>query len=276
MKQKDATLGIIAGNGTLPKALIEACRKQGRSVFVLALKGHADCSILQNVPGAVIRPGAVGKAARLLKKNGVKDVVFIGGVRRPSVAEIMPDWKALSMLIRVGFRLLGDDNLLRIILGEAEHLGFKVVGIDELVPELLAPTGLYGRVKPDKDDIADIERGVDVAKALGRVDVGQAAIIQHGLVLSVEGIEGTGALIKRTAELKRKGGGGVLVKVAKPQQDKRVDLPTIGPQTVQAIFDSGLKGIAVESGAALLVESEKMIHLADKLGIFIMGVECHH
>jgi len=276
MKQKQTTLGIIAGNGTLPTALIQACQKRKRPVFVLALKGHADPAILKNVAGAVVRPGAVGKAARLFKKNGVKEIVFIGGVRRPSVAEIMPDWKALNMLIRVGFRLLGDDNLLRIILTEAERLGFKVVGVDTLVPELLAPKGVYGCVQPDKADLADIDRGVEVTKALGRVDVGQAAIVQRGLVLSVEGIEGTAALIKRTVALKRKGGGGVLVKVAKPQQDKRVDLPTIGPQTVQAIYDAGLKGIAVESGAALLVESKKMIALADKLGIFVMGVTCRH
>ena len=276
MKQKQTTLGIIAGNGALPLSLIRACQKSGRPIFVLALKGHADKAILNGVNGALIRPGAVGKAAELLKKNNVKEIVFIGGVRRPSVAEIMPDWKALTMLIRVGFRLLGDDNLLRIILTEAERLGFKVVGIDALVPELLAPVGIYGNIRPDKADLADIDRGIEVAKTLGSVDVGQAVIVQHGLVLSVEGIEGTAALIKRTAQLKRKGGGGIVVKVAKPQQDRRVDLPAIGPQTVQAVYDAGFKGIAVESGAALLVEAKKMIALADKLGVFVMGVTCRH
>ena len=168
----------------------------------------------------------------------------------------------------------GDDSLLKVILSETEHLGFHVVGIDTLMPELLAHEGVYGKVKPSHADQADIRQGINVAKTLGRVDVGQAVIVQRGLVLAVEGIEGTAALIKRTATLKRKGSGGVLIKVAKPQQDRRVDLPTVGPATVQAVFDAGFKGIAVESGATLLAESEKMIKLADRLGIFVMGVSC--
>ena len=179
------------------------------------------------------------------------------------------------MLIKVGFRLLGDDNLLKILVAEANKQGFEVVGVDTIVPELLATEGVYGRIEPDKQDKLDIERGVEVAKKLGQVDVGQAVIVQHGLVLSVEGIEGTAELIKRTAKLKRKGEGGVLVKVAKPQQDRRVDLPTIGPATVQAVHDAGFKGIAIESGAALLAESDKMMVLADKLGVFVMGVSCN-
>ena len=274
MKKEQTPLGIIAGSGALPRALIATCQAQHRPVFVLALSGQAAPDILNDVPGAFIRLGSVGRAIRLFRRQGIRDITFIGGVRRPSVAEIRPDWKAFTMLVRVGFRLLGDDNLLRIILSEAEKLGFHVWGIDELLPKLLANEGVYGQIIPTKRDYADIERGIEVAKALGRVDVGQGAIVQQGLVLSVEGIEGTAKLIERTASLKRKGGGGVLVKVAKPQQDRRIDLPTIGPKTVQSIADSGLKGIAVESGSALLVEVEQMVALADKLGIFIVGVSC--
>lgn len=275
MKKDRTTLGLIAGSGSLPLAVIDACQKAKRPVFVLALKGHANADILKQSKGEFIRLGAIGKAIRLLKKNGVRDIVFIGAVRRPSVSEIMPDLKALSMLIKVGFRLLGDDNLLKILVAEANRQGFDVVGVDTIVPELLATEGVYGRIEPDKQDKLDIERGVEVAKKLGQVDVGQAVIVQHGLVLSVEGIEGTAELIKRTAKLKRKGEGGVLVKVAKPQQDRRVDLPTIGPATVQAVHDAGFKGIAIESGAALLAESDKMMVLADKLGVFVMGVSCN-
>ena len=275
MTNTQTTLGLIAGGGSLPFAVIDACRQAKRPLFVLALKGHAQADILTEVNGEFIRLGSIGKAIRLLKKNGVKEIVFIGGVRRPSISELMPDLKALSMLIKVGFRLLGDDSLLRILVAEANRQGFDVVGVDKIVPELLAIEGVYGQVKPDKQDMLDIERGIEVAKTLGQVDVGQAVIVQHGLVLSVEGIEGTAELIKRTGPLKRKGNGGVLVKVAKPQQDKRVDLPTIGPATVQAVYDAGLKGIAIESKAALVAESDKMMALADKLGIFVMGVSCN-
>jgi len=274
MKQTQNTLGIIAGGGVLPKEVIRAAQRHNRPVYVLALKGQADPDILTNVAGEWLGLAQIGKAIRLFRKAGVRDVVFIGWVRRPSVAEIRPDLKTLTMLVKVGFRLMGDDNLLKIILGEAEKQGFRVVGVDTVLPELLASKGVYGKIKPDSADEKDIQQGFKVAKLLGQADVGQAVIVQHGLVLSVEGIEGTAALIKRTGALKRKGGGGVVVKVAKPQQDRRVDLPTIGPGTVQAVFDAGLKGIAVESGSALIAEADKMIELANKLGIFVVGVTC--
>ena len=274
MKQGQNTLGIVAGGGALPKALIKSALHQGRKVFVLALKGQAESDILSGVDGTWIRLGQFGKGASLFKKAKVRDVVFIGRVRRPSIAEIRPDLKTLGMLIKVGFRLLGDDSLLKIILNEAEKQGFHIVGIHTLMPELLAGAGVYGKVKPDRQDEQDIHQGVKVAKLLGQADVGQAVIIQRGLVLALEGIEGTAELIKRTASLKRKGGGGVLVKVSKPQQDRRVDLPTVGPKTVQAVFDAGFKGIAIENGSALMVDVEEMVRLADKLGVFVVGVKC--
>lgn len=266
-------LGIVSGNGALPRCLIEACRAAKRPFFVVALKGHAtEASFPEKTPLAWVRVGAIGQVVRLFKKEKVQDIVFIGGVRRPSLAEIFPDFKGACLLARLGFRLLGDDSLLRAIVGEAERHGFRVVGIDALMPSLLVHSGVYGTAVPDKKDMADIDRGFSVAKLLGQADVGQAVIVQRGLVLSVEGIEGTATLIRRTKELKRKGGGGVLVKVSKPQQDRRMDLPTIGPDTVQAVFDAGLKGIAVESGGTLMVEAEKTVALADKLGVFIIGI----
>ena len=169
---------------------------------------------------------------------------------------------------------MGDDSLLKIILSEAEKQGFRVVGVHSLMPELLARKGVYGKIKPNSQDELDIQQGIKVAKLLGTADVGQAVIVQKGLVLALEGIEGTANLIKRTGALKRKGGGGVLVKVAKPQQDRRVDLPTVGPKTVQSIHDAGFKGIAVETGSALMVDVEEMIKLANELDIFVVGVEC--
>lgn len=267
-------LGIIAGNGALPRGLITACQTAGRPFFVIGLKGHAAPDLLTGgIPGAFVRVGSVGRAVRLFKKAKVQDIVFIGGVRRPSMVEVMPDVGGALLLMRLGFRMLGDDNLLRAIAAEAERHGFRVVGIDDLMPELVVQPGVYGSVVPTKADQADIRQGYQVAKLLGQADVGQAVIVQRGLVLSVEGIEGTAALIRRTAELKRKGGGGVLVKVAKPQQDRRMDLPTIGPATVQAVFEAGLKGIAVEAGGALLAEADKTVALANRLHIFVVGVK---
>jgi len=274
MTQNQTTLGIIAGSGSLPKSLICACQKAKRPVFVIALKGHADKQILTGVQGAEVRVGAVGKMIRLFHQNKVQEVVLIGGVRRPSVAEIMPDWKALCILCRVGFKLSGDDSLLKVLVSEASRNGFNIRGVDDIMPELLAPEGVLGAISPSDKDKVDIERGIQVAKALGKVDVGQAVIVQRGLVLSVEGIEGTAELIKRSGPLRRKGGGGVLVKVAKPQQDRRVDLPTVGPDTVRAVYQAGFKGIAVEAGASLIADAEQMIREADRLHIFVVGITC--
>lgn len=268
------TIGIIAGNGILPVTLASYLVKNKQPVVVLALKGHADKTLFpSNVLVKEVRLGAVGTTFKLLKKYNVHQVVFIGGVKRPSFSEIRPDFKGLSLLAKLSFKALGDDGILRFVIKEVEKQGFSVTGIHEIMPELLVPAGILTIKKPLKKDSVDIQRGFEVAKLLGQADVGQACIVQQGLVLSVEGIEGTKALIERTKQLKRKGSGGVLVKVLKPQQEKRIDMPTIGPNTVQSIYDAGLKGIAVEEGAVLLAEADKTIHLANKLGIFIVGVK---
>ena len=268
------TIGIIAGSGVLPVTLASYLADKKQPVVVLALKGHANKNLFpKNVLVKEVRLGAVGKSFKLLKSYGVNQLVFIGGVRRPSWSEIRPDFKGLSLLAKLSLKALGDDGLLRFVIKEVENQGFMVKGIHEIMPELLVPEGILTTKKPLKKDFMDIERGYEVAKLLGQADVGQAVIVQQGLVLSLEGIEGTAALIERTKKLKRKGDGGVLVKVIKPQQEKRVDMPTIGPNTVQSIYDAGLKGIAVEANSVLLAEAEKTIALADKLNIFIIGIK---
>lgn len=273
MTKQHRTLGIIAGNGSLPASLIQACRQQKRPFFVLALKGHANPSLIpSDVPVQWIRLGAIGSAFRAMKRHHVQDVVLIGGVRRPSVSELCPDWRGIKCLARLGFKALGDDGLLRGIISEIESEGFRVLGIDDIVPSLVVCAGVLGKHHPTAQDVSDIQRGLAVASLLGQADVGQAVIVQQGLVLSVEGIEGTAALIARSASLKRKGNGGVLVKMSKPQQDRRVDLPTIGPDTVRAIHQAGFRGIAVQAGGVLVAESDKTIALANELGVFVTGV----
>ena len=267
-------LGIIAGNGGLPHALIEACERMHRPFFVLGLKGHANPQEYDSaLPMKWIRLGAVGKGFRLMKKNGVEEVVMIGGIKRPSFVGLFPDLRGMKAIARLGKKALGDDGLLRGITKEIEREGFTVVGIDSILPHLLATEGVYTWAVPHQKDQVDIKRGIEVAKLLGRADVGQAVIVQQGLVLAVEGIEGTDALIRRSADLKRKGGGGVLVKMAKPNQDRRLDLPTIGPATVQAVKNAGFIGIAVQAGGVLISQSEQTVKLANQLGIFIVGVK---
>ena len=266
-------LGIIAGSGALPHALIEACERMHRPFFVLGLKGHANPKEFDKaLPMAWVRLGAVGKAFRLMKKEGVEEIVMIGAVKRPSFVGLFPDLRGMKAIAHLK-KKSGDDSLLRGIAKEIESEGFTVTGIDSILPHLLATEGVYTREVPLPRDQNDIKRGVEVAKLLGKADVGQSVIVQQGLVLAVEGIEGTDALIRRSADLKRKGPGGVLVKIAKPQQDRRMDLPTIGPATVQAVKNSGFVGIAVQAGGVLISQSEQTVKLANQLGIFIVGVK---
>jgi len=266
-------LGIIAGAGALPVCLVQACEQARRPYFVVGLKGCLEKDTFpKNTPQAWIRLGAVGKGLKLLKKNGAEEVVMIGAVKRPSFVGLWPDWLCFKLLLKHGKKALGDDALLRILIQEMEKRGLKVVGIDQILPHLLIKKGVYGRVIPTPQDVSDIKRGIQVARKLGEADVGQSVIVQQGLVLAVEGIEGTDALIQRSKSLRRKGGRGVLVKTAKPQQDRRADLPTIGPDTVKAVAEAGLAGIAVQSDAVLFSEADRAVKLANKLGIFIMGV----
>lgn len=267
-------LGIVAGSGALPSCLVQACEKQGRPYFVLALKGHAEVeSFPKGTPIKWIRLGAIGQGFDILKKEGVHEIVMIGAVRRPSLLEMRPDWRGMKFFARAGVKALGDDGLLKAVINEIESEGFKVVGADSLMPSLVATRGIYGKIGPAPEDAGDIEKGRKIAQLLGKADVGQAVVIQQGIVLAVEAIEGTAELIKRAGALKRAGMGGVLVKMSKPQQERRVDLPTIGVQTIRDVAEAGLAGIAIEAGSVLLVEAEKMVALADKLDIFIVGVE---
>jgi len=269
-------LGIIAGGGEAPRQLIEACQKLGRDFFVICIEGHADPGLAEGLPHVWLSLGAGAKLKELGAEEGITDIVMLGRVKRPSLTEIKPDWFTLKVLTKIGMNSLGDDGLLRAI-GKVmeEEGGVRVVGVADVFADLLAPSGVLTSRAPDEEALADIERGAAAARELGLADVGQAVVVQQGIVLGVEDSEGTDALIKRCAELKREGPGGVLVKVAKPQQDNRFDLPTIGPETVAAVVAAGFCGIAVEAGRSLIVEREKTVAAADAAGVFVVGVEAN-
>lgn len=268
-----APLGIIAGGGELPRRLIESCRATGRAVFVLALEGEAEPETVANVSHAWCRIGAAAKGLKLLRDNRVSDLVIAGGVRRPSLGAIRPDWRAAKFFAKVGYRLLGDDGLLSAIAKELEIEGFHLVGAHELLDERASvPEGPLGRLKPSAEAVADITRGVEIARAIGALDVGQAVVVQQGLVLGVEAIEGTDALLRRCAGLRREGSGGVLVKIEKPGQETRIDRPTVGPQTVRLAAEAGLAGIAVEAGSTLMIDRGRVIREADAAGLFVIGI----
>lgn len=266
------TLAIIAGGGEIPALAIEACEEAGRPYFVFALDGHADHPAVFTAPHEIIRIGAAARFVDRARKKGVRDIVMVGRVRRPALREIRPDAKAAAFVVRVAMKSLGDDGILRAVTAELERFGFRVIGIQDVVTGLLAPAGRFSRARPDGQAQRDIARGLEIARLLGNLDVGQAVVVQQSLVLGVEAIEGTDALLERCAGLKRGGPGGVLVKIRKARQDRRVDLPTVGVTTVEKAAAAGLRGIAVEAGATLLVNRDAVTAAADEAGLFLVGL----
>ncbi|MEE2662464.1 MAG: UDP-2,3-diacylglucosamine diphosphatase LpxI [Pseudomonadota bacterium] len=269
-----AKLGIIAGAGALPGQIISACRKAGRDYHVLAFEGSADPRFLAGTSFTWIRMSNLGAALDDARSAGVDELVFVGGIPRPSIIELMRDRRSAKFLAKVGTRILGDDNILSAVVRELEEKeGFDIVAPETILGEILASAGVYGKVAPDENDMLDIERGRRIIRELGRFDIGQAVVIQNGSVLGVEAAEGTDSLIKRCGELKQHGiNSGVLVKAAKPNQSMSVDLPAVGILTVNAASKAGLRGIAVEEGRALLVERDAMIEAADLSEMFIYGL----
>ena len=274
MTDKKRKLGIIAGGGSIPKMLIEECLAQNQEIVVMAIEGNAEKDLLlqyKDIPHKWIRLGQAGSGFKFFKDEKVDDVVMIGTIKRPSVFDIVPDLRTTAFFAKVSAKALGDDGLLRAVVDEIEKDGMKVKGIHEVMPSLLIKEGVLTKKKPSKEHMVDIKRGVEAAFELGRLDIGQAVVVQHGLVLGVEGIEGTDELIKRCKDYRRKGGGGVLVKLRKPQQDMRIDLPTIGPRSIERAHESGLEGIVVHAGNGLIVDEKETIALADKYKMFIVG-----
>ena len=266
-------LGIIAGGGELPVRIIAACRAAERPFFVLALEGQTPPATVTDTPHAWVRMGAGGKALRILRAANVEELVLAGPVRRPSIAELKPDLWTAKFVARVGIKSLGDDGILGALVRELElKEGFRVVGAETLLPGVQASEGVLGQVRPDEQALDDIARGITVASALCALDAGQACVVQQGLVLATEAIEGTDAMLARAGALRRDGPGGVLVKVGIAKSEGRADLPTIGAASIDAAAAAGLRGIAVEANCALIIDREHAIQAADAAGLFIIAV----
>lgn len=272
-------LGLIAGGGSLPVEIAEHCQRSGRPLFVIRLKGFAG-QALEPYAGAEVGLAELGKCFKALKRAGCHAVCLAGNVARPDFTALMPDLRGLAVLpAAIAAARQGDDALLRMLVGEFEKEGFAVEGAHEVMDDLSLGAGTLGRVEPGAESLADIQQALEVARAIGRLDAGQAAVVCRGLVLGLEAAEGTDALLARVADLPQALRGrpgaaaGVLAKAPKPTQEKRVDLPTIGPATVEGVARAGLAGIVGEAGHLLVLEREAVIALADELGVFILGVD---
>jgi UDP-2,3-diacylglucosamine hydrolase len=268
------TLGILAGGGRLPIQVAAAAQAAGRPVFIVGLEGFVDRSRLGAWPHDVVRIGAAGKILVSLRAHGCRDLVLIGTVRRPSILDLRPDQEGARLLARIGrAAFAGDDGLLAAVVRILGEEGFRVIGAQDIMAEALGPRGVLTRTQPDAQAMADIERGIAVVRALGAADVGQCCVVQQGLVLGVEAVEGTDAMLARCAGLARPGPGGVLIKLAKPGQERRADLPTIGAQTISGAAAAGLRGVAFEAGGTILAERDASIAAADAAELFLLGLD---
>ncbi len=268
-------LGIIAGGGDLPVKLVAACRRQGRAHFVVGLRGAAVERPAEGVADAWASIGEVGRVLGLLHDAGCVEVVMAGNVARPDFSSIRLDWKGVRVIPRiVAAARRGDEALLRCLVTIFEEEGFRVTGADQVVDELLLPEGPLGAHGLPAALRGDLARAIDVVEAMGRVDVGQGAVIVEGLPLAVEAAEGTDRMLARCAELRHgwTRREGLLLKLPKPQQERRVDLPTIGVRTVEGAAAAGLAGIAAAAGATLVLDRAAVIAQADALGLFVVGI----
>ena len=271
------TLGIIAGGGALPCEVARSIEERGEKVFLVGLRGAADQEIAR-FPHAWASLGEAGKILRLLHENTCRRVLFAGRVARPGFSDLKTDAKGLLLMPRVAVAARrGDDALLRLLAEILAEEGFTPIGIAEAAPALLASEGNLGHLRTDKAYMGDIALGVKVVRALGALDVGQAAVVCGGLVLAIEAAEGTDAMITRAGALPQNLRGtpqrrrGVLVKALKPTQDGKTDLPVLGVRTVENAANAGLAGIAVEAGRSVIVDRQSVVQAADSAGLFLFG-----
>ena len=258
---------VVAGGGVLPRKIAQSL---GDRALVVALQDFVDPPTLA-IAKAEIPLGHFGQMIEAGRVQGAEQVLFIGGLARPTLDQLTFD-----AFTRSNFDFdaltLGDDAILRAISDLFALAGLETIGPLDLIPDFAAPAGNLTAKAPGQIANQDGARGAEVARTLGAVDVGQSVVVQQGLVLAVEGIEGTDALINRAAALARPGSRPILVKVAKPQQDLRLDTPAFGPETVDRLAAQGYAGAFIEAGTTLLLDRQDTIQAADLADLFLVGI----
>ena len=269
----ETNLCVIAGGGILPRKIADNFDPSGDRIFFLALRGVTDPEVIAGRHHEWLELGEVQKAIDAMYRNNVDRVVMAGPIQRPALSSLALDKRALKMLAKGGLKVFGDDGLLSLVAKEIEKEGIKVIGIEQILSGVLTKEGLLAGPKPTKISWDDIKRGLQVLNSLGPCDVGQSIAVQEGIVLAIEAIEGTDQMIERAGSLQRNVSGPILIKISKTNQDKRVDLPTAGPETVNNAIRSGFQGLALEANNSLLLDKDRVIEIAEKNSFFVIGVD---
>ncbi len=265
-------LGIIAGRGDLPAHLISICKDKGITPYIVGFDKQTAPELMDKQVHYWANVGSVSKIINFFKSNDIKDLVLIGGIKRPSFKEIKPDLKAIQILSKISFKALGDSDLLNALKAELEHEGFILHAMHEFCDELLISEGDIGKYSPKPEDKVTIDLGLKISQEIGALDIGQSVIVQNGMVIGVEAVEGTDELIKRCAGLQQKGRGAILVKSCKPQQDKALDMPTFGVETIINAHKAGFCGIVAQANNVVIADLKNVAKHADKYKIFVTGI----
>ncbi len=279
--KSDRPLTIVAGGGSVPIHVARSAIRDGRRVLVVGIEGEADPQEISEFPHEFLRWGEIGRFQDILSRQGCGDVVLIGGVQKlPDYKRLKLDFGAVRILPKVlSFMSSGDNNILTSVIDMVESWGCKVVGAHEVAGDLIANVGVLTGKQPRSREVADGKLAIAAARGIGALDAGQAAVAINGRIVALEAAEGTDGVLSRVAALRESGRykwsgrAGVLAKCPKPQQDLRVDMPTIGPETVSGIEAAGLAGVAIEAGRVMIVDREETLRRAEAAGVFILGVE---
>ena len=267
-------LGIISANGGLSKKLIDFSKHEF-DIFVIAIKGEADSSTLEGINHIWINIGEIGKAIDALNLANIKDIVFAGSLQKPDILNIKVDGLGAKLLAKIAKdKFFGDNKLLSSVTEFLSDYGFNIIGVQDILKDLVVEAKNFTISFPNEKDLNDIELAINIAKQLGKLDIGQGAIVQDGVVLGVEAVEGTNRLIERCAKLRiTKNYSGVLAKCSKPDQELRMDLPTIGIDTIKRMHEAGFKGIVIEAKKSIFLDQIEVVEYANKYGMFISAID---
>jgi len=263
-------LGIIAGKGSLPYLIVNNYAKQGGKCYIAAIEDEADIEQIKDFEYKLFKIGMVGATIKYFKEHNVQNIVFVGGINRPNFKNLSVDKTGSLLLFKIiGQKIRGDDNLLRIVADFFEGYGFKIISSSEIYQNQQCDSNIVTNNNPISSDKKDIELGMKLLKHLSKFDIGQSVIVEDGYILGIEAAEGTDNLIARCADLRKKPHGGILIKIPKLGQDDRLDLPTIGIDTIKNLAKYNYSGVAIQKNTVIIAEEERAIALANEHKIFI-------
>lgn len=265
------SIAVIAGNGDLPKLLAQQLTKDNKKFIIILVKNQTLASDYKKYQNYIIEIGHIGKALEILNTNKIKNIVFAGGVAKPSFKTLKVDNQGALLLSKImANKIFGDDNILTSITKFFAKRGFKVIAINKILKDIVSKKGCLTVKKPSKSDLENIKIGQNSLKIMSKLDIGQSIVVQQKQIIAVEAIEGTDEMIKRSAKLKFKNKEQpVLIKIKKKQQNKKIDLPTIGIKTIEGLLKSGFSGLAIKSDSTLIIDKEQVVKLANQNNLFI-------